>query len=80
MFFYICTHNVYILDFILKSSKVFNILVFLTVQNERYNIAHLNINFQVNFYTLLYFSCLNINKKSELINWPQSGFRRKVVI
>lgn len=66
-FFYIFTYIVYIFDFILKSSKVINILVFLTVQNEKYNIAHLNINFQVNFYTLLYFFCFNVNKKYKLI-------------
>lgn len=66
-FFYIFTYIVYIFDFTLKSSKVINILVFLTVQNEKYNIAHLNINFQVNFYTLLYFFCFNVNKKYKLI-------------
>lgn len=66
-FFYIFTYIVYIFDFILKTSKVINILIFLTVQNEKYNIAHLNINFQVNFYTLLYFFCFNVNKKYKLI-------------
>lgn len=79
-FFYIFTYIVYIFDFILKSSKVINILVFLTVQNEKYNIAHLNINFQVKFYTLLYFFCFNVNKKYKLIMWPQSGFRGKAKI
>lgn len=79
-FFYIFTYIVYIFDFILKTSKVINILVFLTVQNEKYNIAHLNINFQVNFYTLLYFFCFNVNKKYKLIMWPQSGFRGKAKI
>lgn len=66
-FFYIFTYIVYIFDFIIKSSKVINILVFLTVQNEKYNIAHLNINFQVNFYTLLYFSVLMLTKNINLL-------------
>lgn len=85
-FFYIFTYIVYIFDFILKSSKVINILVFLTVQNEKYNIAHLNINFQVNFYTLLYFSVLMLTKNINLLcdhnlaSGERPRFKQRVIL